>query len=195
MKDTLEMARFAEVYKYWTTAAWCSIVIPLSMKRQTCAQTNLCYHIHKTLFWSSSARYPGLRCCFYLLNAILLRGSNLLELGRKDNLWDQGTSRRIAGNYRLMVFHSRFRSFCLSFSLFYPPFHFIQLHNQHLFDLRAMAMFRVIIKAVNCWVVLDYFLNVLNLEDRAWTFSNENLTLKCNVQVYRQIRNTISLNK
>ena len=86
MKDTLEMAKLAEVYKYWTTGAWCSIVIPLSMRRQTCDRQTCVTTSIKHCFGSSSARYPVLKCCFYLLNAILLRGSKLLELGRKDNL-------------------------------------------------------------------------------------------------------------
>lgn len=63
MKDTLETARFAEVYKYWTTAAWYSIVIPLSMNGlhgQTCVSPSI-----KHCFESSSARHPAL--CFFFV--------------------------------------------------------------------------------------------------------------------------------
>lgn len=178
MEDTLEMGRFAEVYKYWTTAAWCNIVTPLSMKRQTCVTSSI-----KHCSGSSSSRYPGLRCCFYLLNEVqfwatswdfilLLRDSNLLELGRKYNLWDQGTSKRIA-NYRLMVFDFRhensdlssissFLSLLLSFLSTFP-FHSATKPSSQ------WKCFRV--KAVNCWPVLSYFLKSSQFGG-ALTFSN-----------------------
>ena len=61
------------------------------------------------------------------------------------------------------------------------------------FDLMAMQFFPSF-EAVNCWVVLNYFFKSSQF-GAAWTISNENLTLKSDVQVYSQVRNTISLNK